>query len=112
MRAPCPRAQRMSVAYTGRHASLCPPCVSVTSLALHLSALADGAEMLVDAEHDQHELGDDAGEDHADDHPDQAGNNIEQAGERTERHQRQAGYDAGKAEQQCDAEREPIEYLD
>src|SRR6476620_4646095 len=78
----------------------------------HLSALADGAEMLVDAEHDQHELGDDAREDHADHHPDQAADDIEQAPERAERHQRQAGYDAGEAEQERNADREPVEDLD
>src|SRR5215471_12845244 len=80
---------------------------------LHLlTALADRAEMLVDAEHDQHELGDDACEDHADHHSDQAGNDPEQAAERTERHQGEPGDDAGEAEQNRNADCEPIKDLD
>src|SRR5262249_45037138 len=77
-----------------------------------LTALADRAEMLVDAEHDQHELGDDAREDHADHHSDQAGDDPEQTAERAERHQGEAGDDAGEAEQNRNADCEPIEDLD
>src|SRR5262249_23271437 len=77
-----------------------------------LTALADRAEMLVDAEHDQHELGDDAREDHADHHSDQAGNDPEQTAERTERHQGEPGDDAGEAEQNRNADCEPIKDLD
>src|SRR5215475_5795265 len=77
-----------------------------------LTALADRAEMLVDAEHDQHELGDDAREDHADHRPDQAADDPEQPAERAERHQREPGDDAGEAEQNRNADREPIKDLD
>src|SRR5262249_22308005 len=77
-----------------------------------LTALADRAEMLVDAEHDQHELGDDARENHADHHSDQAGDDPEQTAERTERHQGEPGDDAGEAEQDRNADCEPIEDLD
>src|SRR5262245_14152763 len=68
--------------------------------------------MLVDAEHDQYELGDDAREDHADHHPDQAGDDPEQTREWTERHQRETGYDAGESEQSRNTDREPVEDLD
>src|SRR5262249_32825167 len=89
--------------------ALCHP----SSETLHLlSALADRAEMLVDAEHDQHELGDDAREDHPDHRPDQAADDPEQTAERRERHQGEPGYDAGEAEQGRNADREPVENFD
>src|ERR1700751_6409813 len=68
--------------------------------------------MLVEAKHDQHELGDDAREDYADHHPDQAGDDPEQTAERAERHQGESGDDAGETEQNRNADREPIEDLD
>ena len=48
-------------------------------------AVADGAEVLVDAEHDQHEFRDDAREHDADQHADQAGDDHEQRRERVRR---------------------------
>src|SRR5262249_45944902 len=78
----------------------------------HLSALADGAEVLVDPEHDQHELGDDAREDDADQYADQAGDDPEQAAQRIEQNQQQAGDDAVDPVEDGDADREPVEDLD
>src|SRR5262249_51773027 len=40
------------------------------------------------------------------------GENRKQTGERAERHQREAGNDAGESEQNADGDREPVEQLD
>src|SRR2546423_13778476 len=78
----------------------------------HLPALADGAEMLVDAEHDQEKLADDASEENPHRNPDHAAQDRENPRERMQRHQRKTRYDAGQPEQAGDAHGKPIKKLD
>ena len=74
--------------------------------------IPDGAEMLVDAEHDQDEFSDDAREHDADD---DAGDGVEQhqeSGERVERHRGQPRENPGQAEQTDQCDDQPVERLD
>src|SRR6202035_5816543 len=77
-----------------------------------LALAADRAEVLVDAEHDQDELGADAGEDHADQGDQYAGDHGEHAGDRVHQHEPQSAEDGLQAGQHRHGDREPIEDLD
>src|SRR5690349_6959312 len=77
-----------------------------------LALLADRAEMFVDAEDDQHELGSDAGEDDADQDTHETGEHDEKACERIGPHRHQPGKDARQAVQHGEYDREPVEDLD
>lgn len=61
--------------------------------------VADRAEVLVDAKHDQHEFCRDAGENDADDNAGDRGQQLYEPAERADRHRCKAGKDAGDAEQ-------------
>ena len=68
--------------------------------------------MLVDAKHDEHEFGGDAGEDDADEGAEQAGDQKNQADERIERHGLQGRDRAGDPQQHGNNDREPVKHLD
>src|SRR3954466_5132097 len=78
----------------------------------HLSAIADGAEMLVDAEYDQDVFRHDPRRDHADEQADKAGEDEEEAADRVQQHQSQPGKNAGQSAQYRDNSREPVKDLD
>src|SRR5262245_35601549 len=77
-----------------------------------LSAIADGAEMLVDAEGDEDEFRGDARDQDAHQNADEAYHDQEQAAERVHRQHVKSGKDVGQPEQYRQADREPVEYLD
>src|SRR5580704_15882121 len=76
------------------------------------SLIPDGAEMLVDAKHDEHEFGGDAGEDDTDEGAEQAGDQQNKPNERVECHDLQGGDRAGDPQQHENDDREPIEHFD
>src|SRR5579872_173624 len=78
----------------------------------HLPAIADGAEMLVDAEDDEHEFGADARDDDAHAGAEHAGDQKDHADERIERHGIERADDAGDAEQNANDDGEPIKDFD
>src|SRR6478752_4505836 len=106
---------------TGRSGSTSAPPVSssLTKARLmanprsdRLAATSDRTEMLVDAEHDQDEFGDDPREQHADRHPQQAAQQHEHADAGAGRHHLYRGPDAGEAEQNDEGDGQPEEQLD
>src|SRR5258708_5319852 len=89
--------------------------VSRTSAPLslvHSALVADGAEVLVDAEDDQDEFCDDAREHDADEYAGDGGEQHQESAERADRHRGKAGKDAGNAEQADQRNHEPVERLD
>src|SRR5262249_24833465 len=78
----------------------------------HVAAIADRAEVLVDAEHDEDEFGDDAREHDAGHHPGDAQHGHDEAGNRTIGHQRKRRDHAVKAAQDRHGDAQPVEQLD
>src|ERR1700691_2490501 len=74
--------------------------------------VADRAEMLVDAKHDQDEFRGDARKDDPDHHAGDRGQQEDESAERTDRHRGQGAEDAGNTEQQYQRDDEPVEGLD
>src|SRR6516165_5674073 len=77
-----------------------------------MALIADRAEMLVDAKHDEDELGGNSRENDPGDGADDAGKDDDEPAERTYRHGRQAGKDTGQAEENDQADHKAIERLD
>src|ERR1700728_3707769 len=74
--------------------------------------VADRAEMLVDAKHDQDEFRGDARKDDADHHAGDRRQQQNEPNERTDRHRSKAVKDAGNAEQRKKCDAQPVEGLD
>src|SRR5947209_8360263 len=74
--------------------------------------IANRAEMFVDTEYDQNELGRDAREDDADDDARNRGQQLDEAAERADRHCREAGENACDAEQSDERDNQPVKRLD
>ena len=74
--------------------------------------VADGAEVLVDAKHDQDEFRGDARENDSDHHAGNRGQQHDESAERADRHRGQAGKNAGDAEQADQRDHQPVEGLD
>src|SRR5882757_8069104 len=79
---------------------------------MHLALVADGTEVFVDAKHDQDEFRDNPREYDTDDHAGDRGQQHDETAERADRHRRQAGKDAGDAEQRNQRDHQPVEGLD
>src|SRR6202044_1857917 len=77
-----------------------------------IALIPDRAEVLVDAEDDEHEFGDNARHDHAHEGAKHAGNQKDHAGKRIKRHGRQRTDDAGKAEQDRKKDGEPEKHFE
>ena len=74
--------------------------------------IADGAEMLVDAKHDQDEFGGNARKNDSDHHAGDRGQQQNESAERANRHGGQTGKKAGDAEQADQRDHQPVEGLD
>src|SRR6476660_8159059 len=74
--------------------------------------IADGAEMLVDAKHDQDEFGGNARKNDSDHHAGDRGQQQNESAERADRHRGQAGKNPGDAEQADQRDHQPVEGLD
>ena len=95
-----------------RAATLFCPLSSVCRPFSHLSAIANGAEVLVHPEHDQDELADDARKNDPDHHADKACQQGDEACDRAHGHQGDRRRKTGQPEQHGDADCEPVEDLD
>jgi hypothetical protein len=78
----------------------------------HAALVADGAEVLIDAEYDQDELRSDAREHDADDDAGDRGKQHQKTAERADRHRGEAGKDTGNTHQADQRNNEPVERLD
>src|SRR6476646_11785977 len=78
----------------------------------HLPLVADRAEMLVDSEDDQDEFRGDARKHHADHDTGDRGQQQDEPAERADRHRGQRREDPGQAEQNDQADDQPVEGLD
>src|SRR4030088_375981 len=74
--------------------------------------VADRAEVLVDAEHDQDEFGGDARKHDADDHAGDRGQELNETAERADRHRGKPAKNAGDAEQADERDDQPVKGLD
>src|SRR6266851_10414352 len=74
--------------------------------------VADGAEMLVDAKHDQDEFRGNARKNDSDHHAGDRGQQQNESAERADFHRGQAGKNAGDAKQADQRDHQPVERLD
>ena len=81
-------------------------------LLMLLALVADRAQMLVDAKHDQHEFRADACADDTDHDAGEARQHQNEPAERADRHRCEAGKDAGNDEQHDQRDHQPVERLD
>src|SRR3979490_1324357 len=79
---------------------------------MHLTLVADRAEMLVDAKHDQDEFRGDARKHDPDDHAGDRGQQQDESAERADRHRCKAGKNPGNAEQRNQRDDQPVKGLD
>src|SRR5260221_14462640 len=74
--------------------------------------ITDGAEVLIDAEHDQDEFGGNARKNDSDHYAGDRGQQQNESAERADRHRGQSGKDAGDAEQADQRDHQPVKGLD
>ena len=74
--------------------------------------VADRAEMLIDAKHDQYEFGGDARKHHPGNYAGNAGQHDQKPAEWTDRHRGKPGKNAGDAEQYRQRDDQPVKRLD
>src|SRR5437764_8951988 len=86
--------------------------IGVFFTSVQVALIADRAEMLVDAKHDQNEFRRDTRKYHSDDHAGDRRQQHDEPAERADRHCREAGEDAGDPEQSDQCDHQPVKCLD
>ena len=102
LRGACHRARIRATRWIAMTSKRSMPCPLV----------ADGAEVLVDAKHDQDEFRGNARKNDSDHHAGDRGQQQDESAERADRHRGEAGENAGNSKQYDQADHQPVERLD